>query len=211
MRPGRFISVEGGEGVGKSTNICFVQSLLQEAGFTVSVTREPGGTPLAEEIRQVLLSPREEAVCSDTELLLMFAARAQHLQQFILPAIQRGEWVISDRFTDATYAYQSGGRGLPAEKVALLEDFVQGTFRPDLTLLLDAPVELGMSRARQRGALDRFENERLEFFTRVRENYLSRAAAEPQRFHIIDAAQPLVAVQAQIRQVLQALFETPLP
>ncbi len=202
MQRGKFITIEGGEGVGKSTNIAYVKSLLEEQGIDCIVTREPGGTPLAEEIRDVLLKNREERVVSETELLLMFAARAQHLYQLILPAINEGKWVISDRFTDATYAYQSGGRGVSADKVALLEKFVQKDFKPNITLLLDAPVEVGMTRARERGKLDRFEEERSAFFNKVRKNYLERAKAEPERFKIIDATQSLEQVQNNIRQVL---------
>ncbi len=203
-KTGLFITVEGGEGVGKSSNIQFMQSILQEQGIDVVVTREPGGTPLAEEIREVLLNPREEKVISETELLLMFAARAQHLYQKILPALEQGKWVISDRFTDATYAYQSGGRGVPAEKVAILENFVQGDLRPDITFLFDAPIEVGMARAKKRGALDRFEEEALSFFNRVRNNYLERAKQEPSRFQIIDASQSLECVQAELKTQLLA-------
>jgi len=203
VKHGLFITIEGGEGVGKSTNIEFIQQVLAAQNVDAIVTREPGGTPLAEEIREVLIKNREEQVVSETELLLMFAARAQHLHQKILPALERGTYVISDRFTDATYAYQSGGRGVPAEKVALLENFVQGDIRPDLTLLLDAPIEIGMARAKNRGALDRFEEEQAEFFNSVRNNYLERAKAEPGRFKIIDATQSLEAVQADIAKVLQ--------
>lgn len=202
MTRGKFITIEGGEGVGKSTNIAYVKSLLEEKGIDCIVTREPGGTPLAEEIREVLLKHREERVVSETELLLMFAARAQHLYQLILPAINEGKWVVSDRFTDATYAYQSGGRGVPADQVALLEKFVQKDFKPSITLLLDAPVEIGMTRARERGKLDRFEEERSAFFNKVRKNYLERAKAEPDRFKIIDATQSLELIQSNIRQVL---------
>tara|TARA_R110001592_G_scaffold233141_1_gene490709 strand:- start:691 stop:1317 length:627 start_codon:yes stop_codon:yes gene_type:complete len=199
---GLFITVEGGEGVGKSTNIAFMQQVLEEQGLDVIVTREPGGTPLAEEIREVLIKNREEKVVSETELLLMFAARAQHLYQKILPALEKGQCVISDRFTDATYAYQSGGRGVPAEKVALLETFVQGEIRPDITFLFDAPIEIGMSRAQKRGSLDRFEEEEMSFFNRVRDNYLQRASQEPERFKIIDASQTLEAVQADLKAQL---------
>lgn len=202
MKRGLFITIEGGEGVGKSTNIEFIKTTLEARGIQCIVTREPGGTPLAEEIREVLIKNREEQVVTETELLLMFAARAQHLHQKILPALDTGTWVISDRFTDATYAYQSGGRGVPRDKVALLENFVQGDVRPDLTLLLDAPIEVGMARAKSRGKLDRFEEEAAEFFNNVRENYLSRAKAEPNRFKIIDATQPLEQVQSDISQVL---------
>jgi dTMP kinase len=199
---GLFITVEGGEGVGKSTNIAFMKQVLEQEGLEVIITREPGGTPLAEEIREVLIKNREEKVVSETELLLMFAARAQHLYQKILPALERGICVISDRFTDATYAYQSGGRGVPSEKVALLENFVQGDIRPDITFLFDAPIEVGMSRAQKRGALDRFEEEEVSFFNRVRENYLQRAAQEPARFKIIDASQSLDAVQKDLKDEL---------
>ena len=205
MKRGKFITIEGGEGVGKSTNIEFVCMSLSAQGIECLVTREPGGTPLAEEIREVLIKNRDEKVVSETELLLMFAARAQHLNQLILPALAQGKWVISDRFTDATYAYQSGGRGVPSEKVALLETFVQGDLRPDLTLLLDAPIDVGMSRARSRGKLDRFEEEQSAFFNRVRDNYLSRAAEQPQRFKIIDAAQDLPSVQQDILALLLTL------
>jgi dTMP kinase len=203
---GLFITIEGGEGVGKSTNIAFIQEALASKGIESIITREPGGTPLAEEIREVLIKNREETVASETELLLMFAARAQHLHQKILPALEKGVWVISDRFTDATYAYQSGGRGVPSEKVALLENFVQGDVRPDLTLLLDAPIEVGMARAKNRGALDRFEEEQAEFFNNVRDNYLARAEAEPKRFKIVDATQSLEEVQSSISVVLENIL-----
>ena len=199
---GLFITVEGGEGVGKSTNIAFMQQVLEQKGLEVVVTREPGGTPLAEEIREVLIKNRKEKVVSETELLLMFAARAQHLYQKIMPALERGVCVISDRFTDATYAYQSGGRGVPADKVALLENFVQGDIRPDITFLFDAPIEVGMSRAQKRGALDRFEEEEMSFFNRVRDNYLERASQERDRFKIIDASRSLDAVQADLKTKL---------
>jgi dTMP kinase len=202
---GKFITIEGGEGVGKSTNIAFIQSQLESKGIQCLITREPGGTPLAEEIREVLIKTRDEIVVSETELLLMFAARAQHLHQKIMPALSEGKWVISDRFTDATYAYQSGGRGVSASKVGLLENFVQGDLRPDLTLLLDAPPEVGMARARGRGQLDRFEEEKSAFFDRVRRNYLSRAAAEPKRFKVVDATQILSAVQRDIAELLLEL------
>lgn len=205
MNKGLFITIEGGEGVGKSTNIAFIQETLAAKGIKSIVTREPGGTPLAEEIREVLIKNRDEKVVSETELLLMFAARAQHLYQKIIPALDKGVWVISDRFTDATYAYQSGGRGVPAEKVGLLENFVQGDLRPDLTLLLDAPIEVGMARAKNRGALDRFEEEQAEFFNNVRDNYLARSEAEPNRFKVIDATQSLEDVQAAINEVIEDL------
>ena len=203
---GKFITVEGGEGVGKSSNIEFIASTLREKGIECIVTREPGGTPLAEEIREVLIKRRDEKVCPDTELLLMFAARAQHLNEKILPALEAGTWVVCDRFTDATYAYQSGGRQLPSEKVATLETFVQEGLRPDLTLLLDAPIEVGMARASQRAELDRFEEEKLDFFNRVRDNYLARANAEPTRFVVLDASQTLEEVQADLAMTLSGLI-----
>ncbi|MCH2157408.1 MAG: dTMP kinase [Oleiphilaceae bacterium] len=204
---GKFITVEGGEGVGKSSNIEFIANTLREKGIDCIVTREPGGTPLAEEIREVLIARRDEKVCPDTELLLMFAARAQHLNEKILPALDTGTWVVCDRFTDATYAYQSGGRELPSEKVANLENFVQGDLRPDVTLLLDAPIEVGMARASKRAALDRFEEEEIDFFNRVRNNYLERASEDPERFVILDASQTLEEVQSDLALKLSELIE----
>lgn len=199
---GFFITVEGTEGVGKSTNIAFIQQLLAEQGKELLVTREPGGTPLAEEIRAMLLSQRQEPVANDAELLLVFAARAQHLAQTIKPALAQGKWVLSDRFTDATFAYQGAGRGLDWQRIAQLEQFVQGDLRPDLTLLLDLPVEVGMARASARSAPDRFETEKQAFFERVRAGYLRRVQEEPSRFAVIDASAPLVNVQQQIKDAL---------
>lgn len=191
---GRFITFEGTEGVGKSTQLQVAANTLTELGVEFIVTREPGGTPMAEAIRELLLAPREEAVNDTTELLLMFAARAQHLHTRILPELRAGRWVLCDRFTDATFAYQGGGRGVPAERIALLEDLVQGDVRPDRVILLDAPVETGMTRARHRGDLDRFEQEALAFFERIRTTYLQRASADPERYQIVDAARPLEVV-----------------
>src|SRR5574343_43695 len=188
MRVGRFITLEGGEGVGKSTNLQFIQQLLQQRQLDVVLTREPGGTELAEKIRRLLLEQHSEAITEQAELLLVFAARAQHIQHVILPALQQGRWVLSDRFTDATYAYQGGGRGMDIQTVAWLENTIQGVLRPDLTLLLDAPLDVGMLRAQQRGKLDRFESEQRDFFERVRQAYLQRAIQEPQRYKIIDAS-----------------------
>ncbi len=199
---GRFITVEGIEGVGKSTNMDFIHRQLQAAGKDVVVTREPGGTPLAEAIRDLLLDPAHTGMDPLCELQLMFAARAEHLAKVIRPALAAGQWVLCDRFTDATYAYQGGGRGVDAAVIARLEDLVQGGFRPDLTLLLDVPAKLGLSRAGQRGALDRFEREQVEFFERVRQAYLDMARAHPGRYRIIDANQPLEAVQQMIRVYL---------
>lgn len=207
MSRGLFITVEGGEGVGKSTNLTLIESILKQHGISCLMTREPGGTPLAEEVRDLLLQPRDEPVAVDTELLLMFAARAQHLQQKILPALEKGVWVVSDRFTDATYAYQSGGRGVDLNKVALLENFVQGELRPDITFLLDAPVEVGLSRARKRGELDRFEQEQMDFFDKVRQCYLERAENAPSRFRVIDCARSLEEVQQQVCKVLEKVIQ----
>ncbi|WP_415906808.1 dTMP kinase [Neptuniibacter sp. QD72_48] len=195
---GRFITVEGTEGVGKSTNIEYLCQLLRDRGIEIVLTREPGGTPLAEELRELLLSPRDERVSEDTELLLMFAARAQHIENVIRPALERGAWVISDRFTDATYAYQGGGRDLDLEHIVMLERIVQHGLHPDMTLLLDLDVEIGLQRASQRSVPDRFEQEKLDFFHKVRNMYLSRAGAEPNRFSVIDASKSIPEVQAQI-------------
>jgi len=210
MKKGLFITVEGGEGAGKSTQMAFVQQRLQEAlqavGKSLQVTREPGGTALGEQIRELLLDHRQTAMDADTELLLMFAARAQHLAQKIRPALAAGDWVLCDRFTDATYAYQGGGRGIDMARIAVLEDWVQGELRPDLTLLLDLPVEVGMARAGERGELDRFEREQQAFFERVRQTYRDLAAANPGRYRIIDAAQDIAGVQAQIDTALAPLL-----
>ncbi len=202
----RFITVEGIEGAGKSTNIAFIKQRLLNAKKNVVVTREPGGTPLGEQIRDVLLSHRNDGMAVDTELLLMFAARAEHLARVIRPALDAGQWVLCDRFTEATYAYQGGGRGIAEERIAQLEEWLQGTLRPDLTLLLDLPPALGLERAGRRNATrDRFESEQLAFFERVSANYLQQAALHPERYRVIDAAQELPAVQAQIAQALDAI------
>jgi dTMP kinase len=203
---GLFITVEGGEGVGKSTNMAFLKAHLVEHGVDLEVTREPGGTLLGEDIRQMLLKPRQEAVDSLSELLLIFAARAQHISQRIEPALAAGKWVLCDRFTDATYAYQSGGRGLDAATVRALENLVQGQLRPDYTLLLDAPVSTGMERARGRGELDRFEQEEVAFFENVRKTYLQLARESAGRFRVIDAGQPLEGVQKQLLKVCRELL-----
>lgn len=204
---GLFITLEGPEGAGKSTNRDFLAEQLRARGVDVVLTREPGGTPLAERIRELLLTPTREVMNSDTELLLVFAARAQHLAEVIQPALAQGAVVICDRFTDATYAYQGGGRGLSVERIALLETFVQGELRPDLTLIFDLPVEVGLSRAAARGRLDRFEQEATTFFDAVRQAYLARAEGCPQRYRIIDAAQPLGTVQADLQALLPELVE----
>ena len=202
MNKGRFITLEGGEGVGKSSNMAFIVDLLTEAGVDFIQTREPGGTPLAEEIRQLLLTPRDEHMDELSELLLVFAARAQHLARTIRPALAAGTWVLCDRFTDATVAYQGAGRGLSLSTIAQLRALVHRDLQPDMTLLLDAPVEIGMSRASERGELDRFEQEQMSFFERVRQGYIDQAQADPDRYRIIDASQSLSDVQADIRDVL---------
>lgn len=204
---GLFITLEGPEGAGKSTNREYLAKRLRENGIEVVLSREPGGTPLAERIRELLLDPSGEKMDSDTELLLVFAARAQHLAQVIRPALARGAVVLCDRFTDATYAYQGGGRGLGDVRIAELERFVQGELRPDLTLVFDLPVEIGLSRAAARGRLDRFELEGRDFFEAVRQTYLQRAAATPARYRVLDAAQPLAAVQRSIDALLPEILE----
>ena len=195
---GKFITIEGIEGAGKSSNLVFMRGLLDGAGKQVMETREPGGTPLGEELRELLLDHRHTGMAEDSELLLMFAARAEHLVQKIRPALARGEWVLCDRFTDATYAYQGGGRGIKRSRIQVLEDWVQAGFRPDLTVVLDLPSALGLERAGRRSAADRFERETLEFFERVRAAYLEIARAEPGRVAVIDASRPLDEVQLQI-------------
>ncbi len=204
---GLFITLEGPEGAGKSTNREYLAQRLREHSLDVVLTREPGGTPLAERIRELLLAPADEPMNSDTELLLVFAARAQHLAQVIRPALARGAVVLCDRFTDATYAYQGGGRGLPTSRIEQLECFVQGEMRPDLTLIFDLPVEIGLSRAAARGRLDRFEQEGLEFFEAVRSAYLDRAQQDRQRYRVVDAGQSLAAVQQSLDRLLPEMLE----
>ncbi|ALM54588.1 thymidylate kinase [Halomonas huangheensis] len=204
---GRFITLEGGEGVGKSTNLGFVVDFLRGQGIEVVQTREPGGTPRAEAIREQLLAHHQEPLDSDAELLLVFAARAQHLARRIVPALERGAWVVSDRFTDATFAYQGGGRGIDVQRIAQLEKFVQRGLTPDLTLLLDMPLDAAEQRLagrldRKGETRDRFEQEQRDFFERVRDAYLARAADDPQRMAIIDASGSLDDVQARITQQL---------
>jgi dTMP kinase len=206
MNEGKFITLEGGEGVGKSTNLLFIKEQLEEKGIKVITTREPGGTDFAEKIRALLLENREEKVVENAELLLMFAARAQHISYVIQPALTQGQWVLCDRFTDATYAYQGGGRSMDMQMIAWLEDKIQGTLRPDLTLLLDAPIDVGIDRASQRGKLDRFESEKNSFFEKVREVYLQRAKKYPQIIKVINADQDLGKVQSEISLQLQALL-----
>jgi dTMP kinase len=200
---GKFITIEGGEGAGKSTMMERVATWLGAHGHRLVQTREPGGTELAEKLRAILLDKNTVGLTGQAELLLLFAARAQHLAELIRPALQRGETVLCDRFTDATWAYQGGGRGLPAEDIATLEQLVHGDLQPDLTLLLDVPVEQGLQRASRRSATDRFEKESVDFFGRVRQVYLDRAAQAPQRFALIDAGGPEATVWAQVERALR--------
>jgi dTMP kinase len=204
---GRFLTFEGIEGVGKTTQVARVASALTARGVAHVVTREPGGTPLAEKIRELVLSPREEALPPVAELLLMFAARGVHLANYIEPNLSAGRWVICDRFTDATYAYQGAGRGMNMADIGRLESLVQGPRRPDLTLVLDVPVAVGLARSARRDlgkTRDRFERERADFFERVRDGYLGRARAEPERIAVIDATRSVDDVAAAIVQVLES-------
>jgi len=206
MTRGKFITLEGGEGVGKTTNMAFIKDYLEQHNIAVVVTREPGGTQLAEKIRQLLLDTQSEAVSEQAELLLMFAARAQHIKHVIEPALAHGKWVLCDRFTDATYAYQGGGRNMKISSIQWLENWVQGSLKPDLTLLLDAPVEIGMARVKKRGAVDRFESEKINFFESVRRAYLLQAELYPERIKLIKANQPLADVQRAIADVIRILL-----
>lgn len=208
MNQGMFITIEGIEGVGKSTNMDYVHQSLLAAGIDVVLTREPGGTELGEKIRGLLLDKSNQSMVEDTELLLMFAARAQHLAEVIKPALTQGQWVLCDRFTDATYAYQGGGRGIACERIAQLEQWTQGDLRPDATLLLDAPVEVGMARAAGREQeADRFEREKQAFFVKVRQAYLDMASQNPQRYCVVDASQPLEQVKIQLSEVVNRLIK----
>ena len=199
---GKFITLEGVDGAGKSTHLAFVADSLRAQGREVIVTREPGGTPLGETLRELLLHREMDA---DTELLLMFAARQEHLAALILPALARGAWVVSDRFTDASYAYQCGGRGIETERIAALESWVQHGFEPDLTLLFDVPPEVAQARRSAARTADRFEREADAFFTRVRDAYLERAHAAPQRICVLDARRTVAEIQAEIARLLQDL------
>ncbi|MDR9498066.1 MAG: dTMP kinase [Hydrogenovibrio sp.] len=211
-RPGQFITLEGTEGAGKSTNLAFIEQWLSQRGVPLLVTREPGGTELSEAIRGLLLDKQYSDMTDLTELLLMFAARHQHLHRKILPALEAGTWVVCDRFTDATYAYQGAGRGMNPEVIAQLETLVQDDFRPDLTLIMDLPVATGQARVNARSAaggpeVDRFEQERTAFFEAVRGAYLLRAEAEPDRYAVIDASRSLESVQSQTQAVLEKALE----
>lgn len=205
MARGRFITLEGIEGAGKSTAMDLLSGCIRDAGHTMLRTREPGGTPLGESIRELLLGQSEEPMAAQTEALLMFAARAEHLEKRIRPALARGDWVLCDRFSDASYAYQGAGRELGYEAIATLEQWVQGSLRPDLTILLDLAPEQGLARAAGRGQQpDRFETEQPAFFRRIRQAYLDRAAQDPDRYRVIAAGQPLADVKADLLATMQA-------
>ena len=208
MAKGMFITVEGVEGVGKSTNIEFIAERITAAGFEVLRSREPGGTPMAERIRGMLLEHGDEPLPDLAELFLFFASRTLNIENVIRPAIDAGKWVLCDRFTDASRAYQGAGRGQGIDRVNILAEWVHGDLNPDLTILLDAPAEVGMRRAKKRGATDRLESEQMSFYTRVREQYLALARAEPERFAVIDASQSLADVQDQIAVVIDTLLNT---
>lgn len=203
---GRFITLEGGEGAGKTTSLEYIRKILEAAGVDLLCTREPGGTVPGEKIRELLLNPENAGISPDTELLLMFAARAQHLNQLIMPALENGTWVLCDRFTDATFAYQGGGRGIATHRIEQLESWVQQEFQPDITILFDLPVETGMQRAGKRGALDRFEQEQRAFFENVRQSYLQRANTFPGRFRVIDSSCDIQGVQAQLDKVIDEVL-----
>ncbi len=206
MDRGRFITVEGIEGVGKSSNIDILVECIESAGYEVLTTREPGGTPMAENIRNLLMNHGDEPIPEIAELLLMFAARSLNVNNVILPALEAGKWVICDRFSDSSRAYQGGGRGLPMNVIDHLADWVHGDVKPDVTILLDAPVEIGMARVSHRGEPDRIESEKLEFFERVRECYLNLAVREPERFVVIDTARSLKDVRADVARLAQQLI-----
>jgi dTMP kinase len=208
MARGRFITVEGVEGVGKSTNMDFIADRVRAAGFKVLRSREPGGTPMAERIRDMLLQHGDEPLPDLAELLLFFASRTLNIENAIRPALENGTWVLCDRFTDASRAYQGAGRGLNMDRINTLAEWAHGDLNPDLTVLLDAPAEVGMQRAKKRGETDRLESEQMSFYTRVRAQYLALAEAEPERFAVIDASQSLALVQDQIGAVIEGLLET---
>ncbi len=205
MKQGKFITLEGIDGAGKSTQLAWIVELLQRAGLNAVVTREPGGTPLGEQLRALLLD-KSISMHPETEALLMFAARREHLDKVILPALTQGQWVISDRFTDASFAYQSGGRGLDSGKLAILEQWVQGMLQPDLTLYFDVPVEVGQQRVSQIKSVDRFEKEQADFFQRVRAAYLDRARQFPERIKLIDSSQSLAEVKAAVERTLKVIL-----
>lgn len=200
---GMFITLEGSEGVGKTTNLKFIQQYIESLGHQVLITREPGGTPMAEELRDILLTEREEKVEANTELLLMFACRCQHVSQVIKPALDAGTWVICDRFVDASFAYQGGGRELGFSRIEQLEKWCLADFTPDLTLLLDMSVEEGIARTKKRGKADRFETEKMAFYQRIRAAYLKRAEQDPERISVVDATPEIATVQNSLKAILQ--------
>ena len=206
MKQPRFITLEGTEGAGKSTALSAMADYLRSSGIDLIVTREPGGTPLGEQLRGLLLDPDTGELAVESELLMMFAARAQHLHQVIRPALGKGQWVLCDRFTDASFAYQGGGRGLPFERIKQLENWLHGDLQPDLTLLFDLPVELGLQRAAKRNQPDRFEREQATFFTAVRDGYYRRLQSSAGRIRVIDATQSVEQVQQQVNQLLEVLL-----
>jgi len=208
MNKGKFITIEGSEGAGKTTQISLIKDFLNQQGIEVVCTREPGGTPIAEKVREILLDKENTALCPDAELLLVFAARSQHINELIMPALNSGTWVISDRFTDASFAYQGGGRGMQWEKISQLRDWVQGELRPDLTLLFDLPVEIGMARAKKRGPSDRFEAEEISFFEKVRSGYLRIYDEEKHRFKQVDANQTQEQVALQVKKIITEFCST---
>ncbi len=206
---GKFISIEGIEGAGKSTQLSFIRDFLETRGRRVVVSREPGGTELGEQIRELLLAPREEGMSEDAELLLMFAARAEHIHQVIKPALERGDWVLCDRFVDATFAYQGGGRGIDRNRIETISDWTLKGLETDLTLLFDLPVAVGQSRViKRQQEKDRFEQEKAAFFEKIRDCYLQRAEAEPQRIKCIDASRDIEAIQSQLSEILTELLST---
>lgn len=205
MQRGKFITLEGLDGAGKSTHLLWLENFLEDKGVDVVTTREPGGTSLGEQLRALLLDPRQH-MHAETEALLMFAARREHLDKIILPSLHRGEWVISDRFTDASFAYQGGGRGVAFDKLQILEQWVQGLFQPDLTLYFDVPIEMARQRVQSVKITDRFEREQDEFFHRVREAYLQRTQQFPKRIHLIDASQPLHEVTITLEGIIQEVL-----
>ncbi len=206
MTRGKLITIEGVEGAGKTTNLPYIQQQLEAHKLRILHTREPGGTEVGEAIREILIAPALPAMHQDTELLLMFAARAEHLKKKIEPALSSGKWVLCDRFTDASYAYQGAGRGISLERIAQLEGWVQGALRPDYTLLFDVDAHTGLGRALSRGEADRFEQEDIDFFNRVRQQYLTMADNNPQRYRVIDASAGLAEVQQQLRHIIAGMF-----
>lgn len=203
---GLFITFEGVEGAGKTTNISYIATQIRNAGHQILLTREPGGTTIGEAIRETLISTELPEMHHQTELLLMFAARSEHIHRKIIPALEQGIWVLCDRFTDASYAYQGAGRGIDQEKIQILESMVQGPLRPDITFLFDLEANIGLSRAQSRGETDRFEQQHIDFFNRVRSQYLLMAEAEPERFRLIEAQHDIKTVQQQISHELESII-----